>query len=147
LSNRIYFLGALPNTKVRDHLEGADVFCFAPIWHEPFGIPVVEAMASGVPVVTSDSGGITELVEHERTGIVVPRADVDALAQALIRVLSDPDLVARIVPAARQRAEQLFSWDHAVYELEACYQGGHKRIHKPSNFPPRLHGNNRHAHT
>jgi glycosyltransferase involved in cell wall biosynthesis len=138
LQDRIQFLGQRPNTEVRSHLESADVFVFAPIWHEPFGIPVVEAMASGVPVVTSASGGIMELVEDEITGIVVPRADVDALAKGLIRALSEPELVARIVPAARQRVEQLFSWDTSVRQLEKYYQGGHPSINGQIRLSPSL---------
>ncbi|MBX3083775.1 MAG: glycosyltransferase family 4 protein [Anaerolineae bacterium] len=138
LTDRIFFLGQRPNTEVRNMLESADVFCFAPIWHEPFGIPVVEAMASGVPVVTSASGGIMELVEDGRTGIVVPRADVDALAKGLIRALTDPELVARIVPAARQRAEQLFSWDTSVRQLEKYYQGGHPTLNGQIKLSPSL---------
>lgn len=69
------------------------------------GIPVVlmEAMASGVPVVTSRLSGIPELVEHEASGLLVEPGDVDGVVEAIVRLGADPELRARLGAAARQR--------------------------------------------
>jgi glycosyltransferase involved in cell wall biosynthesis len=76
---------------------------------ESFGRTVVEAMAAGVPVVGVDAGGVAELVEDGRTGLLVPPADIDALRDAITKLVKDPDLCARLGRAGRERAERDFS--------------------------------------
>lgn len=71
-------------------LARADVFAF-PSRSEPFGIVALEAMAAGLPIVASDVGGIPEIVRPGVNGLLVPPQDVDALAAALVDVLTDPD--------------------------------------------------------
>ena len=69
---------------------------------------VIEAMAAGLPVVATAVGGIPELVEHERTGILVPPGDARALAAALSRLAGDAGLRQRMGEAGRARAEEHF---------------------------------------
>ena len=87
---------------------------------ESFGIVLVEAMAAGVPVVASDIAGYREVVRHGVDGLLVPPNDADALAAAIRRVLSEPQLAATLAAAGRTRAET-FSWQSVAPRLEAVY--------------------------
>ena len=101
----VVFHGALPHEQVRALYRRAAVFslpCVIAANGDRDGLPtsVLEAMASGVPVVTTAVNGLEEAVLHERTGLVVPERDPAALAAALERVLTDPELAARLARAA-----------------------------------------------
>ena len=97
-----------------------DVFAL-PSLHEGLPLAPQEAMASGVPVVVTDAGGLPELVEHGRDGLVVPRGDPPALASGITRLLRDPELRDRLGRAGRRRAESL-DVRHAVRRLEEVYE-------------------------
>jgi glycosyltransferase involved in cell wall biosynthesis len=90
---------------------------------EPFGLPVVEAMASGLPVVASRAGGIADTVVDGVTGRLVERGDVAALANALREVLTNDEARERMSKAARAVAEERFSWDKSAERLEEIYRG------------------------
>jgi glycosyltransferase involved in cell wall biosynthesis len=92
-----------------------------PSAHEGFGIAALEAMAAGLPVVASATGGLPELVEDERTGFLVPAGDVEALAARLDRLLQDEALRARIGDAARERALRSFSVAEMAARTAAVY--------------------------
>jgi glycosyltransferase involved in cell wall biosynthesis len=79
---------------------------------EAEGMPVVplEAMAAGVPVVATDVPGTRDVVSHERTGLLVPTSDAEALARAIRRVLEDAALRQRLIDAGRQEVATRFSW-------------------------------------
>ena len=82
-----------------------------PSLEEAFGLPLAEAMASGLPTVASRVGGMPELVVDGETGLLVPPDDAGALADALVRLLEDPPLAIRLGAAGRARGERQFSWD------------------------------------
>jgi glycosyltransferase involved in cell wall biosynthesis len=91
------------------------------VWEEPFGIPLVEAMASGLPVVATRVGGIPEIVEHGVTGLLVPPDDPDALAGAIAELLVDPSRARELGEAGRRRAEERFSWETVAERLRGLY--------------------------
>jgi glycosyltransferase involved in cell wall biosynthesis len=111
----------LPPSEVVALLASADVFVL-PSRSEGQPMSVLEAMAHGVCVVASDVGGIPELVEDGRTGVLVPPDDVDALVGALRRVLDDRDLRERLGAAGRQRVRSEFDVDVVWRRLEALYR-------------------------
>jgi glycosyltransferase involved in cell wall biosynthesis len=92
-----------------------------PSLHEGFGLGALEAMAAGVPVVASATGGLPELVEDERTGFLVPVGDVEALAGRLATLLEDELLRTRMGEAARRRAIRSFSADEMAARTAAVY--------------------------
>ena len=87
------------------------------------GIPnvVAEAMATGVPVVATDVSGVPELVTHEETGLLCPSNDPDALAAILKRMLTDQELRATIIPAARNTVHALFNNKKLIHDLGEIY--------------------------
>jgi len=78
---------------------------------------IMEAMAAGLPVVSTQIGGIPEMVVENETGLVVPPNDPLALADAMERLLADPALAKKFGQAGRERAGQLFSIEKNVREL------------------------------
>ena len=87
---------------------------------EPFGMTLLEAMASGVPVVTTDAGGPPYFV-HRDGGRVVPMREPARLAEALIEVLSDREEQRRMGHANRQRIEREFDWSRQLDRMESVY--------------------------
>lgn len=103
-------------------LAGLDVLV-CPSDHEPFGMIVLEALAAGTPVVASDSGGPAEILEHERSGLLFPTGNADALAGAVLRLIDDPDLSRRLEEEGRRRVRQAFASARYAREVEALYAG------------------------
>jgi glycosyltransferase involved in cell wall biosynthesis len=121
IAERTRFLGWVPNAELPRFYRSAAVSVI-PSLEEGFGIPAAEAMGCEVPVVASDAGGLPEVVEDGVTGLVVPRGDVDALADALVRLLSDADLRRRMGREGRKRALRRFDWDHSAERFEALFR-------------------------
>ena len=98
----------------------ARVFC-QPSIGEPFGMAVLEAMATGRPVVATAAGGVTDIVVDGEGGRLIRPGDERLLADALISVLSDPAAAARMGAANRRRVEQRFDLDGVTSKIEAVY--------------------------
>jgi glycosyltransferase involved in cell wall biosynthesis len=106
---RIEFCGALPHDAALQAIARGKVLLLPSLWE---GLPIVllEAMAIGVPVVASAVGGVPEVVEHGRTGLLVDRQAPDRYAEAVRRLLHEPDLHAKVVADARRLVAERFSW-------------------------------------
>jgi glycosyltransferase involved in cell wall biosynthesis len=89
---------------------------------EPFGLTVLEAQASGVPVVAASSGGIVDFVKSDDNGLLVPPGDADALARALERLIGDPELRRRLGRRGRETAEAAHGLDHRAETLADVYR-------------------------
>ena len=105
---------------VEEILSIADLFLM-PSGSETFGLAALEAMACGVPVVSSDIGGLPELNVDGVTGSLRPLGDVEGMTEAARRILTDPGLHARMAAAARERAVSEFEIDQIVPRYEAHY--------------------------
>ena len=90
---------------------------------EGLGMVLLEAMSYYVPVVTTAMGGITDIVDNEQTGLIVPPNDADALAAALRRLIDDRALAARLGAAGEEVIEQRFSWPRIIDQFAAIYDG------------------------
>lgn len=119
LTHAVAFLGHSEN--VEDRLLGAEIFAL-PSRSEAMPNALLEAMSAGLPVVASGVGGIVEVVEHERTGLLVPAGDPAALARELLRLMSDPALGVRLGQAARAEVVSRYSFDRMVAAFEGVYQ-------------------------
>ena len=102
-------------------LPALDVFV-SPSEDEPFGRVIVEAMAAGVPVIATDSGGKPEIVEHGETGVLVPQGDVEAMAEALYKLRHDEEMRKSLARAARRAAFERFSVERVAREVEQVYE-------------------------
>jgi glycosyltransferase involved in cell wall biosynthesis len=118
---RVVFVGPVPNRELSLYHAVADVVA-APSLLEAFGIPVLEAGASGVPVVASAIGGLEDTVVPGKTGVIVPPGDAGALATALEDVLADPARARAFGRAAREHVAAQFTWDHVADVLAGYYE-------------------------
>ena len=105
-----------------DFLAAADICVVPSTRPEPFGLVAAEAMAHSCPVVAADHGGVAEVVEHRRTGLLVPPGDAKALAQALDELLSDPERARALGVAGRERQRRRFSVARYVSDFAERYQ-------------------------
>jgi glycosyltransferase involved in cell wall biosynthesis len=120
LGERVRFLGE--RRDVPELLAASDVFVLPSSIREGLSISLLEAMAAERPVVVTDIGGNREVVQNEQTGLVVPPADGEALAQALVRLLTDRRLARILAGAARSRLDAEFGVRRMVEETEALYE-------------------------
>lgn len=120
LGGSVAFLGACTRGEVDRLLNACHVFVL-PSRAEPFGLVVVEAMAHGRPVVASAVGGITEIIDHGTTGLLVPPDDPEALAQAVLQVLSDEPLAKALAARGQARARAEFSCERTGSQYERLY--------------------------
>lgn len=105
----------VPHAEIPRYMAEADVFIL-PSRAEAFGIVLLEAAVAGVPVAASAVGGIPELVEDGRTGLLVPSDDPQSLAEAVRKILTDAHLATALSAAAREKAMN-FTWARSVEEL------------------------------
>jgi glycosyltransferase involved in cell wall biosynthesis len=117
LVGRVKFPGYIPQTELPAVYSLADTFAY-PSLYEGFGLPVLEAMACGTPVITSNISSMPEVMGG--AGILIDPNSVDELAKALFRVLTDQSLRATLATAGLARAK-LFSWERAAIETLAVY--------------------------
>jgi glycosyltransferase involved in cell wall biosynthesis len=122
VAERVSFLGMIPRSELVDRYYAADIFAFAPVWNEGFGLPPVEAMAAGLPVVTSRSGTVVETVVDGKTGYLVEKNNAGELANALLTLLLDEERREAMGRAGRQRALRHFSWEYIAEGMHARYQ-------------------------
>jgi glycogen synthase len=120
----------------RDELErcferAAVVVC--PSLSEGFGVVCAEAMAHGKPVVASAVGGLANLIEDGRTGLLVPPGDVRALRAAIERLLGDQRLRRRLGAAARERIESYYGWDRVTGATLAAYLNAVEGPRRPAS--------------
>jgi phosphatidyl-myo-inositol alpha-mannosyltransferase len=117
----VRFLGHVPSGDLPRWYATADVFVSPASGNESFGIVLLEAMASGLPLVASDIPGYRTVVTPDETGVTVPPGDPRALAHALIGLLGDAARRGALAARARERARE-FSWPRVTERIEAVYR-------------------------
>ena len=117
----VTFLGNLDRQRVLPRLyASADAFLFAS-HTETLGLVILEAMASGVPVVAAPAGGVADHLRHDENGLAYPPGDVEAMAAAMVALVDDPARRDRLSVGARQTAERL-SWEEELDRLSQSYR-------------------------
>ncbi|MBS7627114.1 glycosyltransferase family 4 protein, partial [Candidatus Bathyarchaeota archaeon] len=117
----IIFTGYLPGSEVPLLYSACDVFCYPSMW-EGFGLTPAEAQASAKPVVAFNHCAIPEVVKNNETGILVNPRDHKGLAEAIVKLLRDPDLRREMGEEGRRRVERLFNWDNVVDKTVEVYR-------------------------
>jgi glycosyltransferase involved in cell wall biosynthesis len=120
-ASRISMLAEIPNAHLPDHYAASYLSVVPSVWEEPFGLPVTEAMACGLPVVASLGGALPELVEDGKTGRLVNRADPQALAEVLVELLRDVKFRDRLAENAYRRVHSSLGYERSAQKLDRLY--------------------------
>jgi glycosyltransferase involved in cell wall biosynthesis len=117
----VVFLGFLDRRgRLPDLYANCDAFVFASVT-ETLGLVVLEAMASGLPVVAAPAGGVRDHLRHDENGLAYPPGYVEAMAQAMVRLVAERGLAQRLSHGARRTAEEL-TWDREMERLDRSYR-------------------------
>jgi L-malate glycosyltransferase len=121
LTDKISFLGLIEQREVVRLLSSIEIFVMPSITDEGFGVAALEASATRLPVVATRVGGVPEVVEDGVTGILVERSNVKQLADAIIKLIENPDLRSQMGQAGRDFVEQNYRWEENVRSMEKLY--------------------------
>jgi glycosyltransferase involved in cell wall biosynthesis len=121
LEERVIWAGEIGPMEIARRLASADL-CVWPALNEAFGMALLEAQASGVPVVAGATGGVSEIVVHGVTGLLVPPSDAPAFAQAVRSLLVDRPRRAALAEAARHRVKAEHDISSAARRLNAVFE-------------------------
>lgn len=123
LSEQIDFAGFIPEEKLAEYYNNCDVFVLPSISFEQegFGIVLLEAMACGKPVVTTNITGLADKIQQRKAGIVVRPKDVNALGRAIVDILKDKDCALKMGTQARRLVEEEYAWNKIAKRIENLY--------------------------
>ncbi len=127
VGDRVELTGALSPAQVRARYDEGGIFLMPAVtdWkgeQEGFGMVIVEAMAYGLPIVASRSGGIPDIIRDGENGLLVPERDVPGLAGAVVRLLDDADLALRLATAARDDVRHRFAPARIATAFDTVYR-------------------------
>ncbi len=120
LSRYVEFLGA--RSDIPDILARLDLLVMASIVPEGFGMVIIEAFASGVPVVATGVGGVMEIMRDGENGLIVPPEDPQPMGEAIVRLLKDRKFAKEVAQRARKDVEERFNLDRLVTETLRVYE-------------------------
>jgi phosphatidylinositol alpha-mannosyltransferase len=121
VQQHVRWAGLVKNEERPKYYASCDVYCSPATGQESFGIVLLEAMASGKPVVASNIDGYRSVMSDNQEGLMVPPGDPPALARAIVRVLLDREAARRFAANGLTRAQQ-FSWPNLAERVEAYYE-------------------------
>jgi glycosyltransferase involved in cell wall biosynthesis len=121
------FYGRVPHELIAEEYRRADVVVSASA-SETFGMSLLEAMASGIPVISAVNDGSIGIIEDGETGFLVSVGDPNGMALKMEELRADRDLARRLGEAARQRVSELFSWDVIATQMQGAYASQHLRV-------------------
>ncbi len=122
LEERVRFLGFINHDKLPDFLYGMDIFAMPSVSDgESFGVAAVEASSTGLPVVAAKVGGVPDVVVDNKTGFLVEPENVAELANALEKLISNPDLREKMGRAGRAYVENNYRWESNLKAMNDLY--------------------------
>jgi glycosyltransferase involved in cell wall biosynthesis len=139
LRGRVDFRARIPAEVLADEYRKAEV-AVVPSVYEGFGLPAAEAMACGVPVVSSDGGSLPEVIGPDGDGIIVPKKNGRALADAIMKLLDNPGLRAELGRRGHERVMKLFTWRQMAIATADVYR---EAIERKRHKTRRKNGSNR----
>jgi glycosyltransferase involved in cell wall biosynthesis len=110
LEEQVFWRGKVSREEIGQYYSRADIFVL-PSLKEAFGLVLLEAMAFGLPVVASEVGGIPEVVEHQKTGLLVPPKDIVALSQAITILIEDENLRRQYGRKGKKKLASFLTWE------------------------------------
>lgn len=127
LQGSVTFRVDVPERELMELYAACDVFTLPAIVDsrgdtEGLGVVLIEALSYMRPVVASRVGGIVDVILHEKTGLLVPEKDPHALADALVRVLTDRELAQRLAEAGHRHVQEVFDWTRIIERTEEIYR-------------------------
>jgi glycosyltransferase involved in cell wall biosynthesis len=127
LQNVVEFKGGIPQTQLADYYRASDVFILPSIRtkrgeEEAFGLVLAEAMASGLPVIGTRTGGISSLIEDQKTGLMVEEGDPPGVAAAIRRILCEGALRDRLVQGGMEKVKEKCEWNHIASRFDQIFQ-------------------------
>jgi glycosyltransferase involved in cell wall biosynthesis len=122
LEENVKMLRFIPDEKLPELYASSHLFVLPSLYCESFGITLLEAMASGRPIIASSVGGIPEVVEDGVTGLLFRRGNVQELADKIIRVLNDNKLAQTLAFNARKLVKERYSWAVIANKMEDLYE-------------------------
>ena len=125
LGDHVRFLGFISDWELADLMVAADVLV-VPSVYEPFGIVALEGMAAGTPVVATNIGGLSEIIEHDKTGVLVYPRNPESIAWGVNRVLSDHKYADWLVRNARKKVLEAYSWEEIAKRTVEVYESASK---------------------
>jgi spore coat protein SA len=121
MKDAIVFTGYLTHEKLKYLYAAADIVILPSVWQDPCPLVVLEAMSSGACLVSSAVGGIPEILENEKNGLLVDAGDVNMLAQTVYATLTKPKIITTLGNAARQKILSGYTWEHLVNKLQILF--------------------------
>lgn len=121
IHDSVIFVGEVEHGEIHHYYASCDIFCL-PSEHEGFPVVNIEAMACGLPVVSTTIPAVKEQIEQGVDGLLVDPGDTEALVEAIERLVSDQELRQQLGSAARAKAVAQFTWDVQVDRMETLYE-------------------------
>lgn len=143
VQDTITFFGAVPHERIPRYLEEADLFV-RPSRSEGMGNAFVEALAAGLPIIGTPVGGIPDIIEDGKTGLLASPEDIYGLAKTIDRALSEEGLAERLVRNGKEKVAREFSWDAIAGRYGAVFRQAldakKRAIVATGLFPPEIGG-------
>ncbi len=121
IEDKVIFTGYIDDETRNLLYASSDVAVF-PSLYEPFGIVALEGMATETPVVVSDTGGLSEIIDHGRDGFKTPPGSADYLARDILKILTDENTARKLSQRAYQKVKELYSWEGIASKTMEVYQ-------------------------
>lgn len=123
ISEKVEFVGRIPHTQVPNELSRFDIYvALSRLDSESFGVAIIEASAAGRPVIVSDAGGLPEVTLQDKTGLIIPRENPQAAADAMERLVLNPQLRQQLGQTGKEHVEQTYNWSTCIEKMTAVYR-------------------------
>ena len=132
LEDKVKFTGHIDTDMLSAFYKSADL-TVVPSLYEPFGMVVLESMAMGTPTIVADTGGLSEIVVHEETGLKFEPGNPESLADAMLRILTDKELAERLTSDAKAYLGDRYNWDRIASATLEVY----RRAERQYEYRPR----------